>query len=81
MRSRVGSSAIVSEHNEIAKKKKKKRREVGGWEAKHEPDGLVGVLRGVKHGTAGEKWKPRTYLLCKAPTTVSLPTFGNIAVT
>ena len=30
---------------------------------------------------AGEKWKPHTHLLCKAPTTVSLPTFGNIADT
>ena len=32
-------------------------------------------------GYVGEKKKSGTYLLCKAPTTVSLPTFGNIADT
>ena len=34
---------------------------------------------GVEHKIVSEKWKPHTYLLCKTPTTVSLPTFGNIA--
>ena len=35
----------------------------------------------IEHRMVGEKWKPRAYLLCKAPTTVSLPTSGNIADT
>ena len=35
----------------------------------------------IEHRTVGKKWKPCTYLLCKAPTTVSLPTSGNIADT
>jgi hypothetical protein len=73
--SRIDLSAIASEKNEITRRRKGGGR-VGSGLGDHIMQGFRGESRWyIENGNLD------TYLLCKAPTTVSLPTFGNIADT